>query len=175
MLAGILMTHMVAHREKKPPFFFSRFNLQGMHERGNTHYCFHCGGGWGFTPDKDGNPTNHMDSRVMLEKEGEHVLIGSTLRSEVLNLHLTEESKHRTLTEGCETWCTYTAQFDHSPEFEAWCVANGYTVHRYNPMEGHDPVTHADAVVGGADKFRFASDWLEKKIGPDFPYIVAVT
>lgn len=59
--SGMLRTHAVAHSAGKPPFFFSRFNFERMKELGNTHYCFHCGGWVGFSPSKDGTPTNCTD------------------------------------------------------------------------------------------------------------------
>lgn len=60
-MIDILLTHSVAHRAGKPPFFFSRFNFEVMKEKGNTHYCFACGGKCGFTPDADGKPTNQVE------------------------------------------------------------------------------------------------------------------
>ncbi len=57
-ITGIFLTHDIAHRVGKPPFFFSRFDFDQMRERGNTHYCFHCGGSFGFKPGEDGTPTD---------------------------------------------------------------------------------------------------------------------
>ena len=53
-----IMTHAAARHHNKSAFFFSRFNFVRMKERGNTHYCFACGGDVGFTPGPDGKPTN---------------------------------------------------------------------------------------------------------------------
>ncbi len=106
-IGGILLTHAVAASEQKPPFFFSRFNLERMKELGNTHFCFHCGGGVGFKPGPNGEATN------------------STERG-------------------------------------------------YNPMKRHDPVTHADGVIGDADKYDWEQRWLRAKIGKDFPFVVCV-
>jgi hypothetical protein len=109
-MLDMLVTHAIADREGKSPFFFSRFNFIRMRERRNTHYCFHCGGQHGFTPGANGEATNAADD-------------------------------------------------------------NG----KYNPMQRHDPVTHADAVIGDADKFDDVWDWLRKTKRPaKFPYIVNV-
>ena len=59
---GTLLTKEVAERTNKLAFFFSRYNFMRMKARGNTHYCFCCGGSFGFTPDADGKPTNHTSS-----------------------------------------------------------------------------------------------------------------
>lgn len=69
-----LFTHSVARREGKPPFFFSRFNFERMKERGNTHYCFYCGGNCGFTPSSDGSPFNHTEGSHNPMKEHDSVL-----------------------------------------------------------------------------------------------------
>jgi hypothetical protein len=57
-MIDILLTHAVARREGKPPFFFSRFNFDRMKEAGNTHFCFHCGGSGGFRRNEDGTASN---------------------------------------------------------------------------------------------------------------------
>jgi hypothetical protein len=44
----------------------------------------------------------------------------------------------------------------------------------YNPMEHHDPVRHADAVIGDANRYSNAHEWLEAKIGSDFPYVISM-
>lgn len=179
MTGGILMTHMVASREQKPPFFFSRYNLQRIRERGNTHYCFHCGGHWGFTPGPNGEATNQMDNKITLQnRNGESVLIKDALKDVNLESHITDSpgySRRKPEDKQYKQWLEYSADFDYTPEFVQWCEANGYAIHRYNPMEGHDPVAHVSGVVDGADKFAYARDWLEKKIGSDFPYIVEIT
>lgn len=56
----VALTHVLAGRLGKTPFFFSRFNFRRMKEVGNTHYCFHCGGHWGFKPGSQGEITNHI-------------------------------------------------------------------------------------------------------------------
>jgi hypothetical protein len=61
LTAQILQTHMVAVEVGRPPFFFSRFNFARMKERGNTHYCFRCGGPVGFIPGPKGEATNCKD------------------------------------------------------------------------------------------------------------------
>lgn len=60
-VGGILMTHAIARKEGKLPFFFSRFKFEAMRKRGNTHFCFACLSGVGYTPDENGNPTNHLE------------------------------------------------------------------------------------------------------------------
>ena len=57
-MLDILLTHSIARREGKPPFFFSRFNFGRMKERGNTHYCCVCLNRAGFKIGEDGKPTN---------------------------------------------------------------------------------------------------------------------
>ena len=165
MLDEISMTHVAARREGKSPFFFSHFNMGTIRKRGNTHYCFHCGGHYGFTPDKDGNPTNHMDSIVTLQKtDGEYVLVREALKDANLEPHITNSPGYPRRSpedRGYEEWLTYQAHFDYNHDFAKRCEVNGYTIHRYNPMEGHDPVTHADAIIDGADKLQSVSDWLE--------------
>jgi hypothetical protein len=45
----------------------------------------------------------------------------------------------------------------------------------YDPMARHDPVTHAEAVVGGADKHVNVWDWLKAaEYPPNFPYVVSI-
>jgi hypothetical protein len=56
----VALTHAIADQAHKPPFFFSRFNFTRMKERGNTHYCFHCGGNVGFTPGPNGEAMNSI-------------------------------------------------------------------------------------------------------------------
>lgn len=104
----IALTHVIADQVHKPPFFFSRFNFTRMKERGNTHYCFHCGGHVGFTPGPNGEAMNSK------EDSG------------------------------------------------------------YEPMKNHDPVLHANAVIGNANDHERVWDWLRAEIKPDFPYVVTV-
>lgn len=59
-MLGVVLTHAVASQLRKEPFFFSRFNFKRMKEVGNTHYCFHCGGDWGFKLGPQGEVTNHI-------------------------------------------------------------------------------------------------------------------
>lgn len=178
-MTGILMAHMIAHREQKPPFFFSRYNLEGIRRRGNTHYCFHCGGHYGFVPGPNGEPTNHMDDKIALTKaNGERVLVKEALKDARLEPHITDSAGYPRYKPGdgrYEEWLKYSADFNYSPAFAEWCEENGYAVFRYNPMKDHDPVTHADAVIGGANRFDVASKWLEENITSEFPYLVAIT
>jgi hypothetical protein len=115
---GTALTHALAHRTGKAPFFFSRFIFVRMHERKNTHYCFHCGGDVGFRPEKVGRFLKQND----LSKPTNHIEDGG-----------------------------------------------------YNHMSKHD-VSHADAVIGNAHKYRNVWDWLEGEISKkkDFPYIVSI-
>lgn len=57
-MLDILLTHSIAHREGKPPFFFSRFNFDRMKRLGNTHYCCICLARAGFQIDENGKPIN---------------------------------------------------------------------------------------------------------------------
>jgi len=74
-VTSVFMTHAIARRENKQPFFFSRFNFERMKERGNTHYCFHCGGSVGFTPRKKSSRTHFFASRD-IAKPTNHVQDG---------------------------------------------------------------------------------------------------
>ena len=57
-MIDILLTHSVAHREGKPPFFFSRFNFERMKALGHTHYCCACITSGGFRLDRQGKVVN---------------------------------------------------------------------------------------------------------------------
>lgn len=106
----VLLTHSIAWREGKLPFFFSRFKFERMQEKGNTHFCFGCLSDVGYTPGPDGEPTNHLEDK------------------------------------------------------ESY----------YNGMKYHDQ-THADFIIGNADKYDDPWDWLKGEIPKDFPCVVAVT
>ena len=114
-VTALFLTHIVARQQGKSPFFFSRFNFTRMKERGNTHYCFHCGGYVGFTPKKQGvlrrcdisKPTNRLDESG------------------------------------------------------------------YDAMKNHDR-THANGVIGNAQRHKFVWDWLRREIPKNFPYVVNV-
>ena len=106
-MLDILMTHSIARREGKPPFFFSRFNFVEMQLRGNTHFCFACLSKVGFTPGPTGEPTNHLEKR------------------------------------------------------------------KYNGMEDHDE-THANFILGNANKYDNPWEWLEHEMSEDFPCIVSI-
>lgn len=93
-------------------FYFSPFYFDRMRERGNTHYCFHCGGSVGFTPGPNGEATNCIEGK-----------------------------------------------------------GKGAS----NPMERHDPATHADGVIGDVDQHTCPQNWLQKAKYPDgFPFIVKI-
>lgn len=178
-LGGVLLMHTVAHGENKAPLFFSRFNFQRMKERGNTHYCFHCGGHYGFTPGRGGEVTNQMDNKITLKnKAGEEVLIKDALNNANLEPHIANSEgypRYKPEDGRYEDWLKYEADFDYDPTFVRWCESNGYVVHRHDPMKNHDSITHANAVVGGANRFNSASQWLEDRLPNEFPYIVGVT
>jgi hypothetical protein len=70
---GIALTHALARRTGKEPYFFSRFNFTRMKERGNTHFCFLCSGGVGFKPERVGRFIKRDDTTKAtncLEKSG---------------------------------------------------------------------------------------------------------
>lgn len=175
---NVLVTHSLAHREGKSPFFFSRYNFIRMNERGNTHYCFHCGGKWGFTPGKNGVATNCEDDVFCLFKGNQSILVKDALEDKTLEPHIVDTPgypRKKPEDRDYEEWLDYSAYFIYIPDFTKWCEQNGYRIFRYNPMKDHDPVTHADAVVGGAEKYDFAVDWLKAVISPEkFPYIVCL-
>ena len=68
-MLGMLITHTIARREKKPVFFFSRFTFTRMRQAENTHYCFNCGGSHGFQVDETGIARNiHADDTYLCER-----------------------------------------------------------------------------------------------------------
>ena len=93
-IAAMLLTRVFALEEGKGHLSFSRFNFQRMKERGNTHYCFYCGGEVGFRPERAGRfikrsdlskPTNQLDGRgqnPMTGHDATHIdgVVGSALR-----------------------------------------------------------------------------------------------
>lgn len=176
---GMLLTHSIARREGKLQFFFSRYNFQSMRERGNTHYCFYCIGDWGFTPGKDGEPTNHLDDKIWIRVGADEfmrnadVLKDSYLESQIVDSK--GSPRHKPGDAEYVEWLKMIADLKYSPELEAWCVNNGYAIFRWNPMDAHDPVTHANGIVGGADKFDSAYAWLEASLPEDFPLFVSIT
>lgn len=176
---GILLAHSMAYREGKPPFFFSRYNFESMRERGNTHYCFHCIGKWGFTPGKDGEPTNHLDDKIWIRVGSDEYMRNSdALKDSYLKSRIVERKgypRHKPGDVEYAEWLKMSADLKYSTELEAWCEKNGYAIFRWNPMDGHDPVTHADGIVGGADKFNSAFEWIEANLPEDFPLVVAIT
>lgn len=161
----------------KQSISLSQVDFVGIKKRGNTHYCFHCGGGLGFALGKGGEVSNHMDARITLIFQGKYVLVREALRDIKLGLHMADSLEHPRYKLGdgrYEEWLGNKAQFEYSPAFAQWCEENGYVVCRHNPMEGHDPVTHANAVVGGVNRFNSADEWLNANIPVDFPYKVII-
>ena len=177
-LQGALFVYGAAHRDEKNPLFFSQATFQRMKERGNTQYCFLCGGDWGFTPDAQGNATNQMNPVMLLEQEGSGlVTIRVALANAVLRHYLAADAINelRDREHGhAEDYVAYYAPFDYTPEFASWCRQHGYRMHRNDPMRDHDPRTHAQAVVGCADQFDTAEDWLKEKLPTYFPFLIAV-
>jgi hypothetical protein len=94
-----LFAHAVKRAEGKPAFHFSRFNFLCMKGHGNTHYCFLCGGGIGFTPDKDGNPTNHAEKNYDPMKEHNVVTHAIYVLGDADKYNSPEDWLHATLTE----------------------------------------------------------------------------
>jgi hypothetical protein len=58
----VFLTKIAAEKARKSAFFFSRFNFTRMKERGDTHYCFHCGGQHGF---KEGEHDKEHDDAII--------------------------------------------------------------------------------------------------------------
>jgi len=177
---GIIFTHMKARELNKPAFFFSRFTFKQMKERGNTHYCFHCGGDYGFTPGENGEATNCEDDMMYLYRQDKsEVKVRDALKDANLEPHIADTPgypRRKPGYHGYEKWLDYDTSFIYDAAFAKWCVENGYTVYRYNSMKHHDPVTHANAIISGAEKYEFVSDWLRSvKLPKDFPYIVSLT
>ena len=177
-VAALLLTHVAARNSGKAPFFFSRWTFDSANKRGNTHYCFHCGGDWGFTPGKNGEATNCEDDKVTLYRNDERVLIAEALENPMLEPHITDspgyprrKPEHRDY----EEWLGYTADFDYSSEFVLSAEKAGFVVRRYNSMRHHDPETHAEAVVDGIQNHKWAHDWFRSiKVPESFPYVVTL-
>lgn len=61
--------------------------------------------------------------------------------------------------------------FTPGPNGEALNGADG----DHDPMKDHDPVTHADGIVGDVEKFSDAFDWIENaKFPVKFPFVVHI-
>jgi hypothetical protein len=71
-VTGIFLPHQAAKQSGKIPFFFSRYIHGSIKARGNTHYCFHCGGDVGFTPGPKGLATNSAVTRTFDPMESHH-------------------------------------------------------------------------------------------------------
>lgn len=178
-IVDALFTHAVADSQRKSAFFFSRFNFDRARKRGNTHYCFHCGGDFGFKPGKDGIATNCEDDKVSLYRaDGSEVKVKAALEDAFLAPHLANSPGYplrKPGDRGYEEWLEYGAHFSYSQNFVKWANKYEYRVYRYNPMERHDPITHAEAVVGDMQKYRTPWAWLEKAKLPDnFPYVISI-
>ena len=178
-MQSAVVIHAIAHRAGKTPLFFSRSIFDRMKARGNTHYCFLCEGRWGFAPDEHGVATNQMDDVVLLETEwGALITVQAALENDYLGKRLVVENElsDRWLLDGnwLGEYVKQYARFQDTSELDAWCDQNGYRIRRHDPMERHDPKTHAGAVVGDADKFDSVDDWLSEKLPPYFPFLVAI-
>ncbi|HBI25950.1 TPA: hypothetical protein DDX30_04155 [Candidatus Wolfebacteria bacterium] len=160
-------------------FHFSRYTFRAMRQRENTHYCFVCGGKFGFTPGRQGEVENEKDNKVTLRNEwGEEVLLRDALRDARLEKYIAQDVRlHEQIAEKAvwQLMLNHAADFEHTAEFVQWCKENGYIVLQRNPMEHHDPIAHANAVVGGADQHMFVSDWLRARAPQGFPYRVTIT
>ena len=75
---GTALTHSLANRVGKEPYFFSRFNFNRMKERGNTHFCFFCGGEVGFRPERVGRFIGRDNIAVATncEENGRNPMVG---------------------------------------------------------------------------------------------------
>ncbi len=178
-LLSVLGTHIIAKEEHKSPFFFSRFNFDRMKERGNTHYCFHCGGSWGFRPGKNGVPYNCKDTKATLYKpNGEAIEEREALGDVGLESLLTNEPGYERLKPSDSRYGERLhddAHFIFCPKLVVLATERRYKIFCYNPMERHDCKTHAEAVIGGAEKYRDVWTWLRQSPRPkDFPYIVNI-
>jgi len=176
---NVLLTSNIARQEKKSPYYFSRFDFEEVKRRNNTHFCFHCTGGFGFKLGKDGEPSNHMAEEFLLYKEdGSLVLNKEALEDADLEPNMIDRKvyiRRKPEDPNYEEWLTFMAYFAPNVEFEEWCGANSYKVQYYNPMKDHDPVKHASAVIGGVRRYKSAGSWLMENINPKtFPYIVCV-
>jgi hypothetical protein len=178
-IGAVLLTHSIAHQNHKSPFFFSQWDFWRAKKRGNTHYCFDCGGDWGFTPGEGGIAINCESDKVTLFRGKKEILISEALQDPMLEPHITNSPgypRHTPKDRDYEEWLTYTAHFDYSPRFVELAERAGFTVHRYNPMAKHDPVTHAAAVLDGIQEHEYAGEWFNSVSLPeDFPYVVLLT
>lgn len=178
-ITEVLLTHAVARQKNMSPFFFSRFNFDRMKERKNTHYCFHCGGQWGFRLGKKDNAINCKDTEITIKKpDGDEIKVREALADTELEPFLTNKSGYKRCNPGdhdYNDWLDYDADFTFCPKLMALIKARGYTFYRYNPMEKHDPKTHAEAVIGNVNKYRTVWEWLNGVRYPkNFPYVVNV-
>lgn len=178
-IGAVLMTHAIAHRHRKAPFFFSRWNFERMKERGNTHYCFHCGGSWGFTPDEDGNATNCLDDVACVLVDGERMKMREALENPELEPLIADTagySRRKPDHPRYDEWLDYMAHFAATDVFFEVAERLGLEVYHYNPMKDHDPETHAEAVICGANEHDWVGDWFKSlEFSEEFPYIVSVT
>lgn len=174
-VAALLLTHLEAQRLRKSPFFFSLFNFERMKRRGNTHYCFDCGGQWGFTPDKKGEATKCADDPMLMRDVAKYDYLRNrdVVSDETLVL-LLDTNIHNPNDYGYSEWLDSAARFLDSPSLEKVAQEKELTVYSYNAMRSHDPKTHRNAVVGKAHKFRFAREWLIRMIPRNFPYVVSL-
>ncbi len=176
-VTGMFLTHAIAHNQRKSAFFFSRFKFRRIRDQDNTHYCFHCGSDWGFTPGKDGTPLKCEDPKVRVSKDGVDMIVRDAINDPFFRELLTREPGYQIPEQGSpryDEWLEYQAYFAFGPALAAFAEKNGYTIHRHNPMKSHDPKTHADGIIGCADKYDDVWDWLGNEIPKNFPYVVSI-
>ncbi len=179
-VTALLMTHAIAREMRKAPFFFSPFTFDRMRERKNTHFCFHCGGQWGFRPNEDKTITNHEDTKATLFQSlrKKHITVAEALKNPVLCNLIVDEPGYPRRKKGDQDyndWLGYSAHLVFCSRLVTFAEKNGCEISRHNPMEKHDPITHASGVVGEADKYTDVYNWLSHVITKNFPYVVQIT
>src|SRR4051812_13710213 len=114
-IGGVLFTHSVAHCRGRAPFFFCRFIFYVARKRKTTHYCFHCGGNFGFRPGQNAVALNSEDDVMNLYRpDGTTVKVREALADPLLDPFLATTPGHirRTPNDSrYEEWLDHQAHF----------------------------------------------------------------
>lgn len=179
-VAALLVTHAIAGQTRKTPFFLSRFDFERMKQLGNTHYCFHCGGRWGFKMGKAGIAHNCEEPVATLHniETSLAMKVSEVIADPELEPHIADELGYARRTPDhhlYKEWLNGTAYFTPNPELAEIASRRGYRFRRSNPMKNHDPKTHADGVVGQGHRYGNVWEWIARtKYPKGFPFVVQV-
>ncbi len=187
------LTHSEARRSGRPPLFWSRGYFDLIKNMGNTHYCFHCCGHYGFRMKirwklqglklvKTITIENHKADVIQLsDVHGNAITNEIALVDDALTPFLSQKPRYwqdNLYPTARIRWLKYTAYFEYTEHFERDMLEAGYKISREDPMKDHDVVTHANAVIGNIQRYRYLEDWLHKeypKVASTFPYTVSIT